>query len=54
MSDIHSIPVRVSGEIRGKLEAEAKEKECSLSAAVRMLLKEALSRRSAEQRSAAA
>jgi hypothetical protein len=52
MSEIHSIPVRVSSALREKLEVEAKEKEVSLSATVRMLLKEAFSKRSTERSAA--
>jgi hypothetical protein len=44
MSETNSIPVRISYELRAKLEAEAKEKECSLSAAIRMRLKESFSK----------
>jgi hypothetical protein len=49
MSTIHSIPVRVSAELREKLEAEAKATDRPLSSLVRVLLQEAFSKRSAGQ-----
>jgi hypothetical protein len=54
MSEICSIPVRVSEELRAKLESEAKEKECSLAAAIRMRLKESFSRTAEPQVGSAA
>ncbi|MGA2056913.1 MAG: Arc family DNA-binding protein [Bradyrhizobium sp.] len=53
MSTVHSIPVRVPEELRDKLEAEAKASDRSLSSLVRVLLQEAFSKRSTENRSVA-
>jgi predicted transcriptional regulator len=52
MSTIHSIPVRVPEELREKLEAEAKASDRSISSVVRVLVREAFAKRSAEQQGA--
>jgi hypothetical protein len=52
MSDVHSIPVRAPEALRRKLEDEAKASDRSLSSMVRVLLAEALSKRTSERTAA--
>ena len=52
MNDVQSIPVRVPDELRQRLETEARAYDRRLSAEIRVLLQEALAKRTAERTAA--